>query len=325
MAKLDRNLANYISVQHSWNLSRLLGLITCSKLANNIYLEASSLKWANNVPKLLGVDYVAKKLSGTSHVVKSFAFGSFLKHWKNKWLSPLKIVKTASQINAEPIDFLQNLPRKFPQNWWFLPIISRHSLPQKVPRKSCKMGWVFHQFFTENPAKFHFFPWPIRSPELYTMLQNCQKLRSNLGLKMVNATFVSLFTTPWFLVCKCTCSIKFYHPRPRITTQFLHFCGIFVRLSMCKSIFFCPALGAAVSVSSCTNSVSMLVISFDWRVFPYYTSRQLIGSLSNDDGDCNKNGKKAIGLDWQNNNFAHASCFLVHFFAVAAQLQRETT
>ena len=157
MAKLDRNLANYISVQHSWNLSRLLGLITCSKLANNIYLEASSLKWANNVPKLLGVDYVAKKLSGTSHVVKSFAFGSFLKHWKNKWLSALKIVKTASQINAEPIDFLQNLPRKFPQNWWFLPIISRHSLPQKVPRKSCKMGWVFHQFFTENPAKFHFF------------------------------------------------------------------------------------------------------------------------------------------------------------------------
>ena len=236
MAKLDRNLAKYISVQHSWNLSQLLGLITCSKLANNIYLEASSLKWANNIPKLLGVDYVAKKLSGTSHVVKSFAFGSFLKHWKNKWLSPLKIVKSAGQINAEPIDFLQNLPRKFPQNWWFLPIISRRSLPQKVPWKSCKMGWVFHQFFTENPAKFHFFPWPIRSPELYTMLQNCQKLRSNLGLKMVNVTFVSLFTTPWFLVCKCTCSI--YHPCSRITTQFLHFCGIFVRLSMCKSIFF---------------------------------------------------------------------------------------
>ena len=32
--------------------------------------------------------------------------------------------------------------------------------------------------------------------------------------------------------------------------------------------------------------------------------------------------KKAIGLhvDWQNNNFAHASCFLVHFFAVVALL-----
>ena len=28
------------------------------------------------------------------------------------------------------------------------------------------------------------------------------------------------------------------------------------------------------------------------------------GNLSNDDGDVNENGKKAIGLDWQNNNFA---------------------
>ena len=29
-----------------------------------------------------------------------------------------------------------------------------------------------------------------------------------------------------------------------------------------------------------------------------------IGSLSNDDGDVNEDGKKAIGLDWQNNTFA---------------------
>ena len=29
-----------------------------------------------------------------------------------------------------------------------------------------------------------------------------------------------------------------------------------------------------------------------------------IGSLSNDDGDGNENGKKELGLDWQNNNFA---------------------
>ena len=50
-----------------------------------------------------------------------------------------------------------------------------------------------------------------------------------------------------------------------------------------------------------------------------------LGSLSNDDGDGNENGKKAIGLDWQNNNFARASRFFVHFFAVAARLQREST
>ena len=37
-----------------------------------------------------------------------------------------------------------------------------------------------------------------------------------------------------------------------------------------------------------------------------------------------ENDKKAIGLDKQNNNFARASRFAVHFSAVAARLQRET-
>ena len=46
------------------------------------------------------------------------------------------------------------------------------------------------------------------------------------------------------------------------------------------------------------------------------------GSLSKDDGDGNENGKKAIGLDKQNNNFARVSCFIVHFVPVAARLQR---
>ena len=50
-----------------------------------------------------------------------------------------------------------------------------------------------------------------------------------------------------------------------------------------------------------------------------------IGSLRNDDHDGNENGKKAIGLDKQNNNFARASRFFVHFSAVVARLQRETT
>ena len=49
---------------------------------------------------------------------------------------------------------------------------------------------------------------------------------------------------------------------------------------------------------------------------------QILGSLSNDDGDVYENGKKAIGSDWQN-NFAFASHLFVHFFAVAARLRRE--
>ena len=51
--------------------------------------------------------------------------------------------------------------------------------------------------------------------------------------------------------------------------------------------------------------------------------KPLLGGLSNDNGDGNENGKKAIGLDWQNNNFARASRFFVHFFAVTARLPRE--
>ena len=46
--------------------------------------------------------------------------------------------------------------------------------------------------------------------------------------------------------------------------------------------------------------------------------------LSNDDGDGNENGKKAIVLDWQNNNFARASRVFVHFLAVVARLRHET-
>ena len=38
----------------------------------------------------------------------------------------------------------------------------------------------------------------------------------------------------------------------------------------------------------------------------------------------NETGKKAIGLDWQKNNFARASRFFVHFLAVIARLQRES-
>ena len=45
-----------------------------------------------------------------------------------------------------------------------------------------------------------------------------------------------------------------------------------------------------------------------------------IGSfISNEDGDGNENGKKAIGLGWQNNNFARTSRFFGHFLAVFAR------
>ena len=62
-------------------------------------------------------------------------------------------------------------------------------------------------------------------------------------------------------------------------------------------------------------------IFYECCVQVHYGTR---GSLSNDDGDGNANGKKTIELDRQNNNFARASRFFVHFLAVVARLQRES-
>ena len=44
-----------------------------------------------------------------------------------------------------------------------------------------------------------------------------------------------------------------------------------------------------------------------------------------DDDDDKENGKKVIGFYWQNNNFARASRYFVHFFAVVAPLRHKTS
>ena len=56
----------------------------------------------------------------------------------------------------------------------------------------------------------------------------------------------------------------------------------------------------------------------------YCWRRKTLGSLGNDEDDRNENGTKSIGLDKENNNFARATRFFVHFFVVVARLQRET-
>ena len=48
-----------------------------------------------------------------------------------------------------------------------------------------------------------------------------------------------------------------------------------------------------------------------------------LGSLRNDGDEGNENGKKAVGLDLQNNNFACALRFFVYSFAVTARPRRK--
>ena len=50
---------------------------------------------------------------------------------------------------------------------------------------------------------------------------------------------------------------------------------------------------------------------------------RILESLSNDDDDANENGKKAIGLDWQNNDSTRALHVFVNFLTVTGQVQCE--
>ena len=54
----------------------------------------------------------------------------------------------------------------------------------------------------------------------------------------------------------------------------------------------------------CPNGI-FVSSHFEWTC-------QLTGSLSNDNGD----GKKAMCIDWKNNNFASGSCIFLHFLAI---------
>ena len=49
----------------------------------------------------------------------------------------------------------------------------------------------------------------------------------------------------------------------------------------------------------------------------------ILQSAGNDDGDGNENGKKSNRFIQQNDNFARAAHFSVHFFAVTTRLRRE--
>ena len=59
--KFGRNLIKYMSVQHIWNFSQLLGLFTCCKLLNLSWnFVTETCKQRSETLKLPGVDYVAK-------------------------------------------------------------------------------------------------------------------------------------------------------------------------------------------------------------------------------------------------------------------------
>ena len=76
--------------------------------------------------------------------------------------------------------------------------------------------------------------------------------------------------------------------------------------------------------SSFISALAKIINKLLWLVLPgniilyLQNSTGTLGSSSKDDRDGNEDGKKAMGLDWQKKNFARASRFFIHFFAVVA-------
>ena len=151
-AKFGRSLIKYISVQQFWNLSQLLGVFTCRKLANlcqNFVTETCKQRSETTRRRLC-----CKKL-GTSHDVKGFAIGSFLER--------IVVDKFALKITTKSAVFLPiAYGQVCPENSREIPAKST-DFPRFCPQKSREI-WIF-------------FPRIIRSPEkpMILLVINCVK------------------------------------------------------------------------------------------------------------------------------------------------------
>ena len=131
-----------MSIQHIWNLSQLLGLFTCRKLAN---LHVSLNFVTETCKQLLKTTrrIILRKL-GTSHDAKGFAICSFLERIVVE--SRLEQMMTSVRKTLKALA-LRSLPPKFVQN------------SHKTTQFLCK-------FVPKNPAKLTFFAATYQKPWL---------------------------------------------------------------------------------------------------------------------------------------------------------------
>ena len=163
--KFGRNLIKYMSVQHIWNFSQLLGLFTCRKLVNLSWnFVTETCKQRPETPKLQGVDYVAKNWA-LAMMLKALPLAQFWSFWsvlllkEQMMTSVRKTLKT--QVWSAQNRSISN--EVFPENnhkiGLFWPIDFRLSLPQ-----SCEIGRFFREFAPKSPAKFEFFSATYQKP-----------------------------------------------------------------------------------------------------------------------------------------------------------------
>ena len=123
-----------------------------------IYLGTSSLKRANNVPKLRGVDYVAKNwaLAMMLKALPLVHFWSVLlkEQMMTSVRKTLKMLVWSAQNWSISREICHENNHKIGP---FLPIAFCWGLPLKLPRNSREIGRFFREFVCKNPAKFDFF------------------------------------------------------------------------------------------------------------------------------------------------------------------------
>ena len=161
-----------MSLQQFWNLSQLLGVFTCRKLANlcqNFVTEMCK----NNVPKLPGVDYVAKNW----FISEAYCC------WKSKIMmtSVRKMLKMLVRSAQNRLISSEICPENNHKIRRYLPIAFRPSLPLKIPAKTADFSAILPP---KNPAKFDFFPQSIRSPvNVKASVRNHQTSPTQTSLK----------------------------------------------------------------------------------------------------------------------------------------------
>ena len=81
---------------------------------------------------------------------------------KEQMIISVKKVKNACQIWS--LVKFAHIPSKSTIFYWLL-------FGEVCPENSCKIGQFLHELVSENPAKFDFFPRPIRSPDYFITFQ----------------------------------------------------------------------------------------------------------------------------------------------------------
>ena len=130
---------------------------------SQIYVKIWSLKRANNVPKLPGVDYVAKNwaLAMMLKALPLVHFWSVLLLKEQMMTSVRKMLKMLVRSAQNRLISSEICPENNHKIRRYLPIAFRPSLSLKIPAKTADFSAILSP---KNSAKFDFFLQSIRSP-----------------------------------------------------------------------------------------------------------------------------------------------------------------